>query len=611
MDPLTPLFGTPGDDRLRGTASAEKEEIFGRDGNDTISLGDGDVGRGGTGKDSITLVGEGSTAYGGRKNDTINIIASNTTAFGDQGDDTIQIAFDADNVCVSGGTGADTYLLTLAPIRLIGPAPTVPPFVRATIKDFQVSADKLEVTVGAGMRITYSGVDSDLDGQQDAVNVTIFNPSVELSQHTRVLRLENVDLASFENNIDRIFCAFGGNPIPRDLISEAENFFQRNATFDGTSRGEAVQGGDGRQTVNLKGGKDTTFLGNGNDTARMGKGADVAFGEAGNDRLFMGGGNDFAIGGDGDDHLEGGGGNDVLNGGAGVNILIGGSGEDTFALDLGGGARNTIMDFNIDQDRFAIGDAARLVFNSKDVGNDGIMDVVVTIKFGAKDVSKAILLGRDLQNFSFDALDIIDGSGNAVAESQVRGLPSGGNNGSIITGTDGEDILTGTDGDDTIDAGAGDDRVEAGAGNDTILASTGRDTLFGGDGNDIITGQAGEIQFLHGEGGNDRLIIKNQNNGIGGDGADTFVFTDDASSPVSAKGGDFDVFEDKLIVNNGVTDVQLIDVSFPNTTITRAVLFFGKTSGPIIDLGASALTDAQANFANWLMTEGGGTPNWF
>ena len=68
-------------------------------------------------------------------------------------------------------------------------------------------------------------------------------------------------------------------------------------------------------------------------------------------------GNDVIVSGDGFDILDGGIGNDVLQSGLGTDQLTGGEGSDTFVFDrlsFEGSNTDTILDFNINEDRIHI-----------------------------------------------------------------------------------------------------------------------------------------------------------------------------------------------------------------------------------------------------------------
>ena len=79
-------------------------------------------------------------------------------------------------------------------------------------------------------------------------------------------------------------------------------------------------------------------------------------------------------------------------------------------------------------------------------------------------------------------------------------FPSTSNQGSNISGTEGDDVIVtgagaetirGLTGDDTICVRGGPDRIFAGRGDDQIIGGRGRDRLFGGRGLDRARGNQG------------------------------------------------------------------------------------------------------------------------
>jgi autotransporter-associated beta strand protein/VCBS repeat-containing protein len=94
-----------------------------------------------------------------------------------------------------------------------------------------------------------------------------------------------------------------------------------------------ADGGDGNDIITARSGNDIIRGGSGNDRLQPGAGDDIAYGDAGNDQIVGSLGNDLLVGGLGNDNLNGGGGQDVLIGGIGNDILRAGTGED---LAIGG-----------------------------------------------------------------------------------------------------------------------------------------------------------------------------------------------------------------------------------------------------------------------------------
>ena len=93
----------------------------------------------------------------------------------------------------------------------------------------------------------------------------------------------------------------------------------------------------------------------------------------------------------------------------------------------------------------------------------------------------------------------------------------------MLFGAEGRDEIDGMNGNDIIVAGEGDDLINGGSGNDLVLAGAGDDTIISGDGGYDVA--------------------------WGGDGADTFVFSDAFAEDNSRDKtiiADFDVAEDMI-----------------------------------------------------------------
>ncbi len=147
-------------------------------------------------------------------------------------------------------------------------------------------------------------------------------------------------------------------------------------------------------------------------------------------------------------------------------------------------------------------------------------------------------------------------TGTLAGESLAGGLGSdlvdGGGGDDTITGGPGHDVLRGGEGADTIAGDLGNDRVEGGGGADILSDGLGSDRLYGGEGDDRLTTSAGPTDELHGEGGNDTLIVMHGGGGnpsatrddqilvTGGAGNDSLVLRSDNSSFITADAGSGD-----------------------------------------------------------------------
>jgi Ca2+-binding RTX toxin-like protein len=130
-------------------------------------------------------------------------------------------------------------------------------------------------------------------------------------------------------------------------------------------------------------------------------------------RMLGNGGGDRLFGLAGTDRLEGGDGNYTLSGGRGGDTLLGGVGADTFLFDVkAGGARDTIADFGLGNDRIAFD---RSVF-SELVGRGRLDADLFHIGRTAADANDRILYDREAGLLRYDD----DGKGGHAAEVIAR-----------------------------------------------------------------------------------------------------------------------------------------------------------------------------------------------
>ena len=137
------------------------------------------------------------------------------------------------------------------------------------------------------------------------------------------------------------------NTSPEILGAEGKNIV-------GTDDSDTLIGGSGNDFISGKKGSDSLDGGAGNDSIYGGKGLDTLTGGSGDDILFGGRDADSLDGGAGNDSLYGGLGDDFLSGENGNDFLTGGAGSDRFLLNSGSGS-DTILDFEVGIDKFALG----------------------------------------------------------------------------------------------------------------------------------------------------------------------------------------------------------------------------------------------------------------
>ncbi|WP_272493077.1 calcium-binding protein [Atopomonas sediminilitoris] len=258
---------------------------------------------------------------------------------------------------------------------------------------------------------------------------------------------------------------------------------------EGTTAGEQLAGGQGRDMVRGLAGNDTLF------------------GMSGDDQLEGGDGNDYLSGGNGgqsgsgNDTLLGGAGNDVLDGEDGNDMLTGEAGDDKYYYRANGGLDvidNTGGGFD---GAFFIGIArSRLSFH-----RDG--DDLIILVDG--DLDQQVKVLKHFQGGDF-ALDYVQPDGGSyLTTSQIAGLltalPStdggqtgGGSSGGDNGGNTGGNSGGSTGGEQPPTAGLGGaDNLVGTAGNDVLLGGAGNDTLAGAAGNDVLLGGVGDDTYVY------------------------------------------------------------------------------------------------------------------
>ncbi len=134
-------------------------------------------------------------------------------------------------------------------------------------------------------------------------------------------------------------------------------------------------------------------------------------------------------------------------------------------------------------------------------------------------------------------------------------------NNDTLYGYQGNDLITAFEADDLVFGGRDDDSLYGDSGNDSLYGNLGFDVLYGGDNNDMLAGGK-EFDLLFGEGGDDTLTGDQGADYLtGGIGNDVFVLpleaaaSDRFSTTIIA---DFFIGEDKILLNNGLTEANLI-----------------------------------------------------
>jgi filamentous hemagglutinin family protein len=332
-------------------------------------------------------------------------------------------------------------------------------------------------------------------------------------------------------------------------------------------------------------------------------------GGSGNDLLIGNAADNILIGGNGDDTIEGRDGNDVISGGRGNNILSGGNGLDRVVEGdrvLGGVPRDAEAISLINRD---------LTFTTSGVSETTTLNAdieAVTLIGGDSDNTFTVdgwngvdltLLGNS-GNDTFTTLNItgrVDIDGGIGSDTYRPSLSGTGVTNISDTGVDAVDAL----GNPVVD------RLEISGtvNNDTFNISTGQISLVGGG--QSLSFQGIEAQAVNGLQGDDTFNISNLTNigGAisvnGGDGADTFIVSNNISGIANLDGG---AGTDQIIVqlntanagttnvlNSGDTDVLTINGTSTTDQIVLSTRQFEVIPGQI-STGQVALSTETVNF---------------
>jgi len=560
------MFGQTGDDTLtideaNGTMPAA--QMFGGDGNDTITGGSGnDMLFGQAGNDTLIGKGGNDLLFGGAGNDTLIGGSGDDQMFGEAGNDRMIWNPGDGTDLMEGGDGTDTAEVNGG------------------------NGSEVFTITANGTRVRF-----------DRINPAPFS----------------LDIGTTENLVVN---ANGGD----DVITAGNGLASLiNLTIDGGAGNDTITGGDGNDMLIGGDGNDIITGGRGSDTANLGAGDDTFIWNPGD-------GSDTVDGGTGRDTLQFDGANvgekinlsangtrarltrDVgaitmdLNAMEQVNIVALGGADNITIGDL---TKTGITQVNIDLSATpgsGTGDGqADLVTVNGTVGADVISltnsaNATVFINGLAADMT---ITGADgsLDTLVVNGLggnDTIDAS--SLSANWINLTLDGGAGNDTLIGSAGNDTLLGGDGNDTVTGGRGNDVALLGAGNDTYIwnPGDGSDTVEGQDGTDTLVfngSSVNEIMDISANGGRARLfrdvgnivmdlnsVEKIQLNAVGG--ADTITVNDLSGTGVTqvainlgatpgATGGDGQ--RDTVIVNGTQTADQISVVNSGGSIMVKGL----------------------------------------
>jgi Ca2+-binding RTX toxin-like protein len=481
-----------GTSTIAGTSTIE---IFGKGGNDTITLDEtngalpGAQLFGGAGKDTITGGSGADQIFGGSGDDVLNGKGGDDSLFGGSGNDVL-----------TGGAGTDQFF-------------------------GQAGNDTMIWNPGDGSDVFEGGDGTDtavVNGGSAAEAFTIAADGERVRFDRTSPGPFSIDIGTTEN---LVLNAGGGD----DVITAGNGLASLiQLTIDGGAGNDTITGGDGN---------DVLLGGDGNDVITGGRGADVA---------SLGAGDDVFIWNQGD-------GSDAVDGQAGLDTLVfnGAGGSETTTISANGNGAtltrdlgNIVMDLNnIERIQLApLGGSDNVVVN--DLTGTGVKQIAIdlgvppgnsmgdgqadTVTINATDRDDRITvtsnngvitvsgLATEVTISNFDANDhivinglggddVIDASG---LDAGIQFTANGENGNDVLIGSAGGDTLIGGGGRDLLVGGAGDDRLSGGAGRDVLIGGTGLDVLDGGSGQNVVVqseindapndgSAAGNIALLH------------------------------------------------------------------------------------------------------------------
>ena len=529
---LIEAFGQAGDDTItldETNGALPAAQLFGGDGNDTITSGSGnDLLFGQSGSDTLLGGGGNDQLFGGDGNDVLTGGSGNDQVFGQAGDDTMiwnpgdgSDVFEGgdgdDTAQVNGGNGAETFTISANGTRVL--------FARTDPAPFTLDIGTTE------------------------------------------------NLVLHANGGDDVITA--GNGLA-SLIQLTLDGGAGNDTITGGDGNDALFGGDGNDLVAGGRGNDVAHLGAGDDTFvwNPGDGSDTVEGGPGTDTLLFNGANV-------NEHI------DIAANGNHVRFTrdVGNVTMDLHSVEqiqfnaLGGADTITVEDLS--------GTGVKSV--GIDLGSppgsgtgDGQADTVIVNGRASNDHITIAGSGTSLTVAGLPAQISINGSEGANDTLVINTL--GGNDKIDASGlTAGVTHLTidAGDGNDTIIGSGGADVLIGGAGNDIITGGLGSDVAFMGDGDDTFVWNPGDgSDIVEGQGGDDRLQFNgsnaNENIDISANGSRVRLFRDVGNVTMDLNG----VEHVRVAASGGADTVTVNDLTGTDTKqVTIDLAPVGTTTG--------------------------------
>ncbi len=455
---LIQLFGQAGNDTLsldETNGALPKANIFGGDGNDTITGGSGDdLLFGQAGDDTLLGKGGDDLLFGGDGNDTLEGGTGQDQIFGQAGNDRLIWNPDDGSDLNEGGDGTDT-------VEVNG---------GNGAEDFMISAN--------GSRVRF-----------DRIDPAPFTLDIGTTENLVVNGNGGDDTITAGNGL-------------ASLIQITMDGGAGNDTLIGRDGNDTLIGGDGNDVIDGGRGNDVALMGAGDDTFvwNPGDGSDTVEGQDGSDTLLFNGANVNE-----NINLSANGSRARLTRNVG-NIVMDTNGVEQVDVNaLGGADTITVGDLT----GTSIGQVNLDLASPPGSGvGDGQADTVILNGTNSADNVQVVGAGTSFTVSGLPAAVAVSGSEGKNDQLVVNtlggddtlsasALPAGvvqltvdaGAGNDQLVGSAGADVLIGGDGNDSVDGGRGNDVAFLGAGDDTFVWNP-------GDGSDTVEGQAGSDTMI-------------------------------------------------------------------------------------------------------------------
>ncbi|MBB4082851.1 beta strand repeat-containing protein [Brevundimonas lenta] len=624
----TILYGEAGEDRIDGGAGndsiagsaftnssrignvwgsrfddGQRDELFGGEGNDAVSVGLLDYADGGAGGDSLLVSLDGL-------------------------DEGVSIEFSA---------GFEFDILALVTGGTYVNFETISALHTTEYRDVIRSIGITSIHTFGGDDLVYAG---------DANNTVSMGDGDDVAY-----AMGGIDLVFGGFGDDRLYGGAGSDTLYADIDYDPNQAAGSGADFlDGGEGNDTLYGGAGDDVLVGGAGGDRIYGEGGTDTVsydgstvgvsvqRSPNGSDpqtglqawtyfASGGDAQGDMLdgvegIIGSGQNDTLTGFG--RADGAGGADTIEGSHLADILLGGAGDDTLrGLDgadtLNGGEGNDIVGYSrTSSGAGTVGVTVDLRIQgvAQDTGHGS--DTLISVEGVVGSIHADVLHGDDQANYIQGA-----GDGSLPGSGPYQGDQLFGHGGDDVIVGDGAaaglgytpgdgvsrgyDLISGGDGNDTITAGNGADVVTGDAGDDIIFGEWDADTLDGGAGNDKIDGGSMN-DIITGGDGNDRLTGGSGADALdGGAGTDTAVFSGVRADYAFAflPGGELQITgPDGVDVLTNVERLQFSDGLFDPNGHALPTEILGTPNADTLN-GTAGRDDIQAGAGDDLITGGG------